>query len=89
MSNKLNNILLLITNSTYKGIAIGGDRYPCSTFIHHLFHYEQDLECKMLIFLHEVSGIKEYCIIEAVKQGIIKKLILAHATANGCNEKMM
>jgi hypothetical protein len=33
MSNELNNILSYTTNGTYEGIAIGGDRYPGSTFI--------------------------------------------------------
>ncbi|KAG1722459.1 ATP citrate-lyase [Suillus occidentalis] len=42
MSNESNNILSLVTNGTYKGIAIGGDRYPGSTFIDHLLRYEAD-----------------------------------------------
>ncbi|KAL0958438.1 hypothetical protein HGRIS_000581 [Hohenbuehelia grisea] len=79
MSNELNNILSLFTNGTYEGIAIGGDRYPGSTFIDHLLRYEQDSECKMLVLLGEVGGIEEYRVIEAVKQGIIKKPIVAWA----------
>ncbi|KAH8076011.1 ATP-citrate synthase [Cristinia sonorae] len=79
MSNELNNILSLVTNGTYEGIAIGGDRYPGSTFIDHLLRYEQDPECKMLVLLGEVGGIEEYRVIEAVKKGIIKKPIVAWA----------
>ena len=79
MSNELNNILSLFTNGTYEGIAIGGDRYPGSTFIDHLLRYEQDPECKMLVLLGEVGGIEEYRVIEAVKKGIIKKPIVAWA----------
>ncbi|PSR87377.1 hypothetical protein PHLCEN_2v5194 [Hermanssonia centrifuga] len=79
MSNELNNILSLVTNGTYEGIAIGGDRYPGSTFIDHLLRYENDPECKMLVLLGEVGGIEEYRVIEAVKQGIIKKPIVAWA----------
>merc|ERR1712142_748598 len=32
MSNELNNIISQTTNGVYEGVAIGGDRYPCSTF---------------------------------------------------------
>jgi ATP citrate (pro-S)-lyase len=79
MSNELNNILSLYTNGTYEGIAIGGDRYPGSTFIDHLLRYEEDPECKLLILLGEVGGIEEYRVIEAVKGGRIKKPIIAWA----------
>ena len=79
MSNELNNILSLVTNGTYEGIAIGGDRYPGSTFIDHLLRYEADPECKMLVLLGEVGGIEEYRVIEAVKSGRIKKPIVAWA----------
>jgi ATP citrate (pro-S)-lyase len=76
MSNKLNNILSIVTNSTYEGIAIGGDRYPGATFSDHLLRYEADPECKMLVLLGEASGIEEYRVIEAVKSGKIKKPIV-------------
>lgn len=79
MSNELNNILSLVTNGTYEGIAIGGDRYPGSTFIDHLLRYEADPDCKMLVLLGEVGGIEEYRVIEAVQKGIIKKPIVAWA----------
>jgi ATP citrate (pro-S)-lyase len=79
MSNELNNILSLVTNGTYEGIAIGGDRYPGSTFIDHLLRYEDDPGCKMLVLLGEVGGVEEYRVIEAVKSGRIKKPIVAWA----------
>ncbi|GAA5953629.1 hypothetical protein JCM21900_003367 [Sporobolomyces salmonicolor] len=79
MSNELNNILSLTTNGTYEGIAIGGDRYPGTTFIDHLLRYEADPSCKMLVLLGEVGGIEEYRVIEAVKSGQIKKPIVAWA----------
>ncbi|KAK7046790.1 ATP-citrate synthase [Favolaschia claudopus] len=79
MSNELNNILSLVTNGTYEGIAIGGDRYPGSTFIDHLLRYEADPQCKMLVLLGEVGGVEEYRVIEAVKQGRITKPIVAWA----------
>ena len=80
MLNELNNILSLVTNGTYEGIAIGGDcRYPGTTFIDHLLRYEDDLACKMLVLLGEVGGVEEYRVIEAVKSGRIKKPIVAWA----------
>jgi ATP citrate (pro-S)-lyase len=79
MSNELNNILSIVTNGTYEGIAIGGDRYPGSTFIDHLLRYERDPECKMLVLLGEVGGIEEYRVIDAVKSGLITKPIVAWA----------
>jgi ATP citrate (pro-S)-lyase len=79
MSNELNNILSLVTNGTYEGIAIGGDRYPGSTFIDHLLRYEADPQCKMLVLLGEVGGVEEYRVIEAVKEGRITKPIVAWA----------
>lgn len=79
MSNELNNILSLQTNGTYEGIAIGGDRYPATTFIDHLLRYEKDPNCKLLVLLGEVGGVEEYRVIDAVKAGIIKKPIVAWA----------
>ncbi|KAL0058396.1 ATP citrate lyase subunit 1 [Marasmius tenuissimus] len=79
MSNELNNILSLVTNGTYEGIAIGGDRYPSSTFIDHLLRYEADPNCKLLVLLGEVGGVEEYRVIEAVKSGKITKPIVAWA----------
>ncbi|KAJ7886101.1 succinyl-CoA synthetase-like protein, partial [Mycena olivaceomarginata] len=79
MSNELNNILSLVTNGTYEGIAIGGDRYPGSTFIDHLLRYEADSQCKMLVPLGEVGGVEEYRVIQAVKEGRITKPIVAWA----------
>lgn len=79
MSNELNNILSLTTNGTYEGIAIGGDRYPGTTFIDHLLRYQHDPNCKLLVLLGEVGGVEEYRVIEAVQQGIITKPIVAWA----------
>ena len=40
MSNEMNNILSIHTDGVYEGVAIGGDRYPGSTFIDHLLRYQ-------------------------------------------------
>ncbi|KAH8816262.1 citrate synthase-like protein [Xylogone sp. PMI_703] len=79
MSNELNNIVSTTTDGVYEGVAIGGDRYPATTFIDHLLRYEADPECKILLLLGEVGGVEEYRVIQAVKAGAIKKPIVAWA----------
>lgn len=79
MSNELNNILSLVTDGTYEGIAIGGDRYPSTSFLDHLLRFEADPACKLLLLLGEVGGVEEYRVIDAVKKGEIKKPIVAWA----------
>ncbi|KYK55304.1 ATP-citrate synthase subunit 1 [Drechmeria coniospora] len=79
MSNELNNIISQNTDGVYEGIAIGGDRYPGTTFIDHMLRYQADPECKILVLLGEVGGVEEYKVIDAVKQGVITKPIVAWA----------
>lgn len=79
MSNELNNIISHTTDGVYEGIAIGGDRYPGTTFIDHLIRFEADPACKLMVLLGEVGGVEEYRVIEAVKNGTIKKPIVAWA----------
>ncbi|KAI9747883.1 MAG: citrate synthase [Lichina confinis] len=77
MSNELNNIIANTTDGVYEGIAIGGDRYPGTTFIDHMLRYQADPECKILLLLGEVGGVEEYRVVEAVKDGRITKPIVA------------
>lgn len=79
MSNELNNIVSQTTDGVYEGIAIGGDRYPGTTFIDHMLRYQKDPDCKILLLLGEVGGVEEYKVIDAVKQGVITKPIVAWA----------
>jgi ATP citrate (pro-S)-lyase len=79
MSNELNNIISQYTDGVYEGIAIGGDRYPGTTFIDHLLRYQADPECKILLLLGEVGGVEEYRVIEAVRNGTITKPVVAWA----------
>ncbi|KAK1081527.1 ATP citrate lyase subunit 1 [Friedmanniomyces endolithicus] len=79
MSNELNNIIANTTDGVYEGIAIGGDRYPGTTFIDHIMRYQQDPDCKILVLLGEVGGVEEYRVVEAVKNGTITKPVVAWA----------
>jgi len=75
----LNNIICQTTDGVYEGVAIGGDRYPGTTFIDHLLRYQANPECKILLLLGEVGGVEEYRVIEAVKDRTITKPIVAWA----------
>lgn len=79
MSNELNNIVCQTTDGVTEGIAIGGDRYPGTTFIDHMLRFQQDPDVKILLLLGEVGGVEEYRVVEAVKRGIITKPIVAWA----------
>jgi ATP citrate (pro-S)-lyase len=79
MSNELNNIIAQNTDGVYEGVAIGGDRYPGTTFIDHILRYQADPNCKILILLGEVGGVEEYRVIEAVRSGQVTKPIVAWA----------
>lgn len=77
MSNELNNIVSRSTNGVYEGVAIGGDRYPGTTFLDHLVRYENDPEIKMMVLLGEVGGVEEYEVCKAIKDGRLTKPLVA------------
>ena len=77
MSNELNNIISRCTDGVYEGIAIGGDRYPGSSFIDHMLRYEADPNVKIIVLLGEVGGVEEYDIADAVKSKKITKPVVA------------
>lgn len=77
MSNELNNIVSRATNGVYEGVAIGGDRYPGTTFMDHLLRYQRESDVKMLVLLGEVGGIEEYDVCEALQTGKITKPLVA------------
>jgi len=77
MSNELNNIISQTTNGVYEGVAIGGDRYPVSTFMDHLLRYQANPDVGMLVLLGEVGGREEYMVCEAIRKGVITKPIVA------------
>lgn len=77
MSNELNNIISRSTNGVYEGVAIGGDRYPGTTFLDHLLRYENDPEIKMMVLLGEVGGVEEYEVCKAIEEKRITKPLVA------------
>lgn len=79
MSNELNNIIANETNGVLEGVAIGGDRYPGTSFIDHILRYQADPDCKIIVLLGEVGGVEEYRVIDAIKSGRVTKPIVAWA----------
>nr|XP_054767804.1 ATP-citrate synthase-like isoform X1 [Lytechinus pictus] len=77
MSNELNNIISRNADGVYEGVAIGGDRYPGTTFIDHILRYHDDPEVKMLVMLGEVGGTEEYEVCSAIESGRIAKPMVA------------
>lgn len=51
MSNELNNIIAHNTNGVYEGVAIGGDRYPGTTFMDHLLRYQANPEVILVLLV--------------------------------------
>lgn len=77
MSNELNNIISNTTDGVFEGVAIGGDRYPGTTFMDHIMRYQHDDDAKLIVLLGEVGGIEEYEVCEALKNGSITKPMIA------------
>ena len=77
LSNELNNIIARNTDGVYEGVAIGGDRYPGSTFIDHVMRYEKNPDIKMIVLLGEVGGTDEYVVVDALKKKKITKPLVA------------
>ncbi|XP_078482981.1 ATP citrate-lyase isoform X2 [Ciona intestinalis] len=77
MSNELNNIISRTTNGVCEGVAIGGDRYPGTTFMDHILRYQNDANVKMIVVLGEVGGTEEYDICDAIKSATITKPVIA------------
>jgi len=77
LSNELNNIISRNTNGVYEGVAIGGDRYPGTTFMDHLLRYQADENVKMIVLLGEVGGVEEYHVCQAIKEKRLTKPLVA------------
>uniref|UniRef100_A0A665TQ72 ATP-citrate synthase n=1 Tax=Echeneis naucrates TaxID=173247 RepID=A0A665TQ72_ECHNA len=76
MSNELNNIISRTTDGVYEGVAIGGDRYPGSTFMDHVLRYQDTPGIKMIVVLGEIGGTEEYKICHGIREGRITKPVV-------------
>ncbi|XP_072105741.1 ATP-citrate synthase-like [Mobula birostris] len=76
MSNELNNIISRTTDGVYEGVAIGGDRYPGSTFMDHVLRYQDTPGVKMIVVLGEIGGTEEYKICTGIRERRITKPVV-------------
>ncbi|WP_457745160.1 citrate/2-methylcitrate synthase [Sulfurimonas sp.] len=75
--NELSNIIAINADGIAEGVAIGGDRFVGSVFIDNMLRMEKNPEVKYMVLLGEVGGTEEYKIIDAIKNGQIKKPVIA------------
>ncbi|MCK5684151.1 ATP citrate synthase [bacterium] len=75
--NELANIIFRNSNGIYEGVAIGGDRFPGSEFLEHMLRFEKNPDIKMIVMLGELGGSSEYAVINAMKEGLITKPVIA------------
>lgn len=80
LSNECYNIIARNSDGLYEGIAIGGDTYPGSTLLEHILRYEQIPQVKMIAVLGEIGGTEELKIVDALKQGRIRKPLVIWVT---------
>ncbi|KFO28525.1 ATP-citrate synthase [Fukomys damarensis] len=76
MSNELNNIISRTTDGVFEGVAIGGDRYPGSTFMDHVLRYQDTPGVRMIVVLGEIGGTEEYKICRGIKEGRLTKPVV-------------
>lgn len=77
MLNEMNNILRMVVDGTYEGVAIGGDRFPGTTMMDHILRYEVDPHVKIIVVLGEVGGDVEYEVARALEEKRITKPVVA------------
>lgn len=80
LSNECYNIIARNSDGLYEGIAIGGDAYPGSTLLEHILRYEEIPEVRLIAALGEIGGTEELKIVEALKDGKIKKPLVIWVT---------
>lgn len=69
--------MLQATDGVFEGVAIGGDRYPGTTFMDHIMRYQNDPDAKLIVLLGEVGGTEEYEVCAALQDGRINKPLVA------------
>jgi ATP citrate (pro-S)-lyase len=77
LSNEMNNICAHNSDGVYEGVAIGGDRFPGSTFVDHLRRYQADPDVKVMVLLGEVGGVEEYEVCRMLRDGELTKPLIA------------
>ncbi len=80
LSNEMYHMLSMTTDGLYEGIAIGGDAFPGTSLLDHVLRFELMPEVKLIVMLGELGGRDEYDVVQAKKEGKIKKPLVAWVT---------
>ena len=78
MSNEMYRVISKRTDGIHTGIALGWDRFVCSTFRDIVLEYEANPEIRMIVLLGEVGSRDELEVAELLKTGKIRKPLVAH-----------
>ncbi len=82
MSNEMFRVIGTRTDGIHTGIALGGDRFVCSTFRDIVLDYNQNPEIKMIVMLGEVGSRDELEIAELLTQKEITKPVVAYVSGS-------
>lgn len=77
LANELFRTITENSNGIVEGIAIGGDRFPGSTFLDHCLRFEKNPKIKLIVLLGELGGGDELEVAKAIKNKKIKKPVIA------------
>lgn len=82
MSNEMFRVIGTRTDGIHTGIALGGDRFVCSTFRDIVLDYESNPEIKMIVILGEVGSRDELDIAELLQNKKITKPVVAYVSGS-------
>lgn len=82
MSNEMYRVIAKRTNGIHTGIALGGDRFVCSTFRDIVLDYEANPEIEMIVLLGEVGSRDELEVATLIGEKKITKPVVAYVTGS-------
>lgn len=82
MSNEMYRVIAKRTDGIHTGIALGGDRFVCSTFRDIVLDYESNPEIEMIVLLGEVGSRDELAVAELIREKKITKPVVAYVTGS-------
>ncbi|KAH3762792.1 ATP-citrate synthase, mitochondrial [Pelomyxa schiedti] len=77
LANEMCNLIAKTTDGIYECVSVGSDIYTGSTMAEHIVRFEAIEEVKIIVVLGEVGGYDEYEICHVVKEGLVKKPVVA------------
>ncbi len=82
MSNEMFRVIGTRTDGIHTGIALGGDRFVCSTFRDIVLEYEANPEIRLIVMLGEVGSRDELEIVELLQNKKITKPVIAYVSGS-------